>query len=216
MKRNRFRIPIVVAAVFATALSVAACGSSDDSSAKDTDGAFVVEMVPHHESAIEMAKLAEAQGEHPQIKELAMNIIDSQGREIQQLSSAYQRLFDESVGEAGDSHGDLGIDEHMSGMDMDPGMLDGAEPFDREFIDMMIPHHQGAIRMARVELDRGEDEELMSVAESIIQAQTLEIQQMNAWRKSWYGAPSPAGGVPPVGESTDDTSTEDGMSGMSH
>jgi uncharacterized protein (DUF305 family) len=60
----------------------------------------------------------------------------------------------------------------------------------------MIPHHQGAIRMARAELAKGTNTKLRSIARGIITAQAAEIRQMNSWRKAWYGTTSPAGGVP--------------------
>jgi uncharacterized protein (DUF305 family) len=63
----------------------------------------------------------------------------------------------------------------------------------------MIPHHQGAILMAQVVLERGSDGEIQELAEAIIAAQSREIEQMNEWRERWYGARSPAGGVPAGG-----------------
>jgi hypothetical protein len=50
--------------------------------------------------------------------------------------------------------------------------------------------------MARIELEEGEDPELNDLAQLIITAQSGEITQMNQLREQWYGAPSPAGGVP--------------------
>ena len=82
------------------------------------------------------------------------------------------------------------------GMGDDASMLSEAKPFDREFIDMMISHHLGAIRMARVELEGGENPELKQLAQAIVDAQANEIDEMNTWRVEWYGALSPAGGVP--------------------
>jgi hypothetical protein len=61
---------------------------------------------------------------------------------------------------------------------------------------MMITHHRGAIRMARAERRRGKDAHLRKIARAIIRAQSAEIREMNAWRKQWYGATSPSGGVP--------------------
>jgi uncharacterized protein (DUF305 family) len=90
----------------------------------------------------------------------------------------------------------LGLTAEESGMDMDMHDLHGAKPFDRMFIDMMIPHHQGAIRMARAERADGKNRRLRRIARDIVRDQAKEIRRMNSWRKAWYGAPSPAGGVP--------------------
>jgi uncharacterized protein (DUF305 family) len=90
----------------------------------------------------------------------------------------------------------LGLTMAQSGMTMNMSALNGAKPFDRAFIDMMIPHHQGAIRMARAEVAHGTDPHLRTIDQGVIVAQTTEIREMNTWRTGWYGAVSPAGGVP--------------------
>lgn len=100
-------------------------------------------------------------------------------------------------------------------MDDDLAALRKADPLDREFIDMMIPHHQGAIRMARIELAKGANAKAKQLATAIIAAQAREINVMNKHRTAEFGAPSPAGDVPPE-EETKDEPTDDGMSGMDH
>jgi uncharacterized protein (DUF305 family) len=52
---------------------------------------------------------------------------------------------------------------------------------DRDFAASMIPHHQGAIDMAKILLEHGKDPELRALAEAIVKAQEAEIAQMQAW-----------------------------------
>lgn len=186
-------------AVAVVAVVVLVGGADEQDQGTETDGAFVTEMVPHHEGAIEMAEIAQQRAEHPEIATLANEIIDSQSTEIEQLDAIHQRIFGEPVGAV--EHGSLGLADHEMGMSMDTASLETAKSFDREFVDMMIPHHQGAIVMARVELAEGQDEEAQALAEQIIAAQTSEIEEMNSWRAEWYGSESPAGGVPAEDES---------------
>lgn len=200
MSTRTLTIAIVAILVIGIAVITITAGGEDDSGdAKATDGAFIVDMIPHHESAIEMAEIARKQGEHPEVKTLAGQIASTQAAEIGGLERIHQRIFGQPTSRA--EHGTLGLPAHVMGMQMDASALAGERPFDRAFIDMMVPHHQGAIRMARIELAAGENPELTKLAEAIITAQAREIEQMNSWRVDWYGAPSPSGGVPAEEES---------------
>ena len=52
---------------------------------------------------------------------------------------------------------------------------------DRDFAEMMIIHHQGAIDMARAELEHGDDPDMRKLAEEVIAAQMKEIAFMREW-----------------------------------
>jgi uncharacterized protein (DUF305 family) len=220
VKRARFH-PLALAAALMAALALAACGGDDNggsgATAKDSEGAFLEAMIPHHESAIEMARLAKRRAGHQQITELADAIIEAQSHEIRQIERIHRRLFGRKVLPNADAHQGLGLSATEAGMAHDDpaAKLARARPFDRAFIDEMIGHHQGAIRMARVVREQTEDAELRSLANAIVSAQSREIQRMNRWRIAWYGAPSPSGDVrqDPRGPGDSDEEHEGGHTG---
>ena len=59
--------------------------------------------------------------------------------------------------------------------------------FEKRFIDMMIPHHEGAILMAKRALKEANRPELKEMAQNIIKDQEKEIEQLKKWRQQWYG-----------------------------
>lgn len=65
----------------------------------------------------------------------------------------------------------------MTTMDVKPS---GAP--DKDFVAMMLPHHQGAVDMAEVELKFGKDPALLAMARAIVEAQTKEMAEMRAWQ----------------------------------
>lgn len=59
-------------------------------------------------------------------------------------------------------------------------------PYDLQFLDTMIAHHQGAVDMAKPVRAQTQNKELVQFAEKIIADQTREIAQMNEWRERWF------------------------------
>ncbi|MCA1718928.1 MAG: DUF305 domain-containing protein [Actinobacteria bacterium] len=145
-----------------------------------SDAAFVDAMVPHHEGAVEMAQVALENAEHEEISTLAQDIISSQQAEIEQFGQIRERL--EGSPMEGMSEEEM---NQMMGM-TDAQDLAGQRPFDRAFLDAMIPHHESAIEMANGALEESEDPEIREIAQGIVNAQESEIAQMEQWRAEWY------------------------------
>jgi uncharacterized protein (DUF305 family) len=147
-----------------------------------SDERFIDAMVPHHQGAIAMAEVALDNAEHQEIKELSRNIISSQQAEIEELKAIKKEEF-------GTSNVPMEMSQEQMrgmGMMMDPQQLANREPFDKAFIDAMIPHHQSAIEMSRVALENSDNPRIKELAENIISAQQEEIEQMKQWRQQWY------------------------------
>ena len=63
-------------------------------------------------------------------------------------------------------------------------------PFDRAFIDAMVPHHREAIEMAKAAKASGLTQpDLVAIANDIVASQQSEIDQMLDWRQQWFGSP---------------------------
>lgn len=140
----------------------------------DADVMFLQMMIPHHEQAVEMSKLASANGASPEVQKLADTIAAAQGPEIEQMQS----WLDESG--AGSMMGDHS--GHMAGVLSDEAMSElksaqGAD-FDRLYLQGMIEHHEGAVAMAQDVIDNGENPAVIALAQKIVDAQTSEIAQM--------------------------------------
>jgi uncharacterized protein (DUF305 family) len=77
------------------------------------------------------------------------------------------------------------------------GMAEGEsdEPYDAQFIDSMIEHHQGAIAMANQALNEASRPEFKTLAQAIITAQKAEVKQLQDWRASWYPGLADTGGM---------------------
>ncbi len=156
------------------------------------DAHFIEQMIPHHEDAIIMAKLALTKATHPEITQLAQDIIDSQSKEIEQMKTWYQQWYDREL-PTGDQimqhHGmasGSGMHMGMMGNESDMTRLEQAVDFDKVFIEQMIPHHQMAVMMASMLKNGTERPEMTTLADDIVTAQTKEIEQMRQWYDAWY------------------------------
>ena len=153
------------------------------------DKHFIEQMIPHHDGAVAMAKLALEKSNRPEIKTLANAIIEGQTKEIQDMRGWYKNWFGKNV-----SNGNTGMmgggmmsvsGMHMGGQE-DMAVLQTATDFDKAFLEAMIPHHQLALMMVQM-LQAGTNRpEMLSLAKNITASQSKEITEMQGWYKAWY------------------------------
>jgi len=89
-----------------------------------------------------------------------------------------------------DSRGMMDNDDMTMG-EMSASLQDKTgDDFDKAFLSGMITHHQGAISMANFARTNAKHEEIKSMANDIVTAQTKEINQMKMWQAQWGYASS--------------------------
>jgi uncharacterized protein (DUF305 family) len=157
-------------------------------------------MVPHHEGAVEMARIAQERSTRPEVLQMSNDILSSQADEIDQMRAWKQDWFgssdtpDMSEMPSLQEMPDMGGPGH--GMDMRSeveALRNALEPFDLAFIDAMIPHHESAIDAARLAIEQATRPEIKAMAEQIIADQQREIDLMSTWRSTWFAdAPPPS------------------------
>jgi uncharacterized protein (DUF305 family) len=92
-----------------------------------------------------------------------------------------------SSGESEQENGEQGAeDSDGQSSTQTMGSFDEDKPFDLQFIDQMIIHHQGAIMSAEHMIAGSERPELRQLSENIQTSQAEQIEQMRAWREEWY------------------------------
>lgn len=141
---------------------------------------FANMMVMHHQAAIDMSEVEIAKGNDSRIKTMAQNIITAQKAEIAQLQQFVKNYrMPETKMEKGEMQDDMKktMKTMMDNM-MDMQMTGN---IDKDFVMMMIPHHESAVSMAGAEIVNGKDSALKKMAQKMINDQSREIKEFKAW-----------------------------------
>ncbi|MFE3451018.1 DUF305 domain-containing protein [Nonomuraea sp. NPDC059194] len=146
-----------------------------DWSAVAADVRFAEGMIPHHRQAMEMTGLVEARAKAEGVRAVARQIALTQRPEI-----IVMRDWLGALGRAVPDHG-----SHASGgygmaslKDMNALRAARGAAFDRMFLQLMIRHHEGAMRMAGEELSGGQDQRMLLMAKDVYSGQGIEVARM--------------------------------------
>lgn len=184
---------IVVAALLAiggAGAVIFGLGGSDPPAADSVDAGFARDMSVHHRQAVLMAGLARDRTTDPELALIAYDIETSQLNQVGQMQG-WLAIWDlsQSTGEPMSWIGDhSGTDMGGSRDGLMPGMataddLDGlraaqGRDFDVLFLQLMIRHHQGGAPMARYAAEHAEVDTVRTLAGSIAEAQSAEIDTL--------------------------------------
>lgn len=156
-----------------------------DTSYSPADARFMQDMIPHHHQALEMAALVADRTNNPELVDIAGRINVSQGDEISFMQQ-WLRDRGEPVPDP-TAHHAMKTDHSMAGMASPEQMAELAASestaFDRLFLELMIPHHEGAVTMVEELLEQpgsAYDPVLFEFTSDITNDQTAEIERMNA------------------------------------
>lgn len=158
----------------------------------EVDKPFIEMMIPHHQSANEMAQMALSRAKSPEVKKLAQSIIEEQTREIEQMRTWYKQWYGTEVPttqmnmEMQNGGMNMGMQSGMGQAMMQMEMMDremmealeNAQDFDPEFLRQMTRHHQMATMMAGMVVNSAQHREIRNLAQNIIKSQSAEITQM--------------------------------------
>jgi uncharacterized protein (DUF305 family) len=141
---------------------------------------FANMMVMHHQAAIDMSEEEIAKGNDSRIKTMAQNIITAQKVEIAQLQQFVKNYrMPETKMEKGEMQHEMKATmktmmDNMMNMKMTGNT-------DKDFVMMMIPHHESAVAMAEAEISKGKESTLRKMAQKMVTDQNREIKEFKAW-----------------------------------
>ena len=150
------------------------------STATDYDLQFIDTMTKHHQMAVTMSDMAVQKASDAKVKEFGRKGAADQKKDIDRLSAWRGQWYPNSVDSASmQLPGTSSMNMDMSHMQNTSG-----HAFDMMFVDMMIPHHNGAIEMSRDAMQKAQRQELKDFAQETIAKQEKEIAELETWKKS--------------------------------
>lgn len=160
--------------------------SDPNAASQPYDLQFIDTMTSHHEGAIQMSEMALKKSQTDELKKFAQKIIDDQKKEIAQMKEWRDKWYPgKPPAKNMEMPGMADSMKMMMGEDMKKMEAASGKDFDLYFLDMMTPHHAGAVAMAKDAQGKAEHAEIKTLAAGVIKAQEAEIKMMNDWKAKW-------------------------------
>lgn len=189
LKNHKFTYPVLVAVA---ALALAGCstagpGSSESNppttsastsatQANAADAMFAAGMAEHHQQALDMSQIVlQADGTDERVRALAEKIAAAQGPEIAQMKQ-WMQDWDQAMDSM--DHSEMGHSGMIPEQEIQRLAKAQGDELNRLFLEQMIRHHEGAVKMAQKELDEGQHADALALAQKIIDSQQDEIDEM--------------------------------------
>ena len=144
---------------------------------QDPDHDFAMMMKHHHQDGIKMARYETENGKSEELKAMAKKMIDDMQKDIDSLN-AFLKEHDVAIRDTKfEQHMQAAMDTMMAGT-KNAGLTGNV---DHDFAVLMAVHHQGAIEMSKGELQHGQHARMKTMANKIIESNTKEKKQLEAW-----------------------------------
>lgn len=140
----------------------------------NADYDFASMMIPHHEGAVVMAEAVVKQGKSSELIAFSKKVIDVQNQEIATLKEFLKTANQQAIKDSTEFRSALNASmvPMMKGMEQ----VKLTDDIDKDFVSLMIPHHQSAVDMAKAYLPFASNAQMKLMAQQIIQAQEEEIK----------------------------------------
>lgn len=141
---------------------------------------FLTGMIPHHEAAVSMAEsYLKYGGSDDELHRLAGNIIDVQKQEIRQMNTMADEIRDAETQDTEQESAYMeAYNKMLSDHHSDHSSQAAPQNVEAAFAEGMIMHHQMAVEMAQAILDHTGEEQVLTLADNIVETQQKEISQM--------------------------------------
>jgi uncharacterized protein (DUF305 family) len=143
-------------------------------SGAEFEAAYLTMMIHHHQDGVKMAEMVPSKAKSDKLKQMAKKIAADQQKEIGQMTGWLKQWHTKSPGDHKMPAESMKMmKDHMSELNAAQG-----EEFDKKWAKLMAHHHEGAISMAQLAVDKAQHQEVKDMAKTIISSQKKERQEL--------------------------------------